>query len=400
MNKFAFDTARAIVDGSSDAAFAIDRDRTIVSWNTNATDLLNYAADEVVGRRCSDVLDAVYSHGEPLCVPGCGGVDCFRHGKPFTARACLARQRDGGWLAINISSVVLSKEMKSTLPSPAIAVIYMQPSEENPVQRLADCTLRIFAFGRFGLVVDSNDLSSSKWDRKQALTLLKILSAHLGRAVPRDVLIDHLWPSAEVNSGRKRLKAVIYSLRKNLRAAGLSEHIIETTNEAYVLRREGVWVDTKVFEACVSNGDATFKHQQWEEALSFYQEAAHLYRGDYLEEDIHTEWCAEERERLRQIQMELLVNMTECYVQLAKYQEAIETCRNIILKDPCRESAHRTLMRCLVLCGRHESAIAQYDYCQRVLARELDVEPMLETSELYRQVLKGKSSKASAKPRC
>lgn len=89
--------ARDLVNFASDAAFAIDRDREIVAWNTRAQELLGYSRDEVIGERCADSLQAVLAGGEPLCVPGCEAVQCFRQANPFAAQSIRARHKNGEW---------------------------------------------------------------------------------------------------------------------------------------------------------------------------------------------------------------------------------------------------------------------------------------------------------------
>lgn len=389
MDDLAKDTISAFMEGASDAAFAVDGSLAIVGWNRWASELLGYLPREVLGRHCSDVLQAVYSNGEPLCAPGCGGGTCFHRNKPFEVRKCMAPRRDGAWVELSISSVAIPEGVQALLDSEAVAIIYIHCDDENNKQLSTDQALRIFTFGHFGLIVGGKDLATEHWERKQSLTILKYLAAHPGRAVPRDVLIDCLWPDIDELTGRKRLKATIYSLRQQLRAAGLDGQVIETANEAYVLRREAIWVDSQVFENCNATGDSRLRDHDWDEALLHYQKAEQLYRGEYLEEDIHTEWCAEERERLRQIHMEMLINMGECHERRSEYAEAVSVYRKVLAIDSCRESTHRALMKCLLLLDHPDSAIAQYRRCRIVLERELDVKPMPETEALYLKILAG-----------
>jgi DNA-binding SARP family transcriptional activator len=358
---------------------------------------LGYAAAEVVGQPCSDVLQAVYAHGEPLCVPGCEGVRCFRRYQPFAASSSYARHKDGGWVPVNLATVVTSKRVQSSHDSSVLAVVFLRGSEEKQHLPLLGRTLQIFTFGRFGLAAGGSSLAVEKWDRKQSVTLLKFLVAHLGRAVHREVLIDWLWPEANERSGRERLKVTVYALRRQLRAAGMSGTVVETAGEAYILRREAVWVDAEVFERCVDEGSAQQRRGHWEEALQCYRDAQRLYRGDYLEEDIHADWCAEARDRLHEIHLEMLAGMAECHAACGRYGEAVSVCRSILVDDPCRESMHRALMEYLVRLGHNDSAVAQYRHCQRVLARELGVEPMAETYRLYRQIIAGEAGAAIEK---
>lgn len=398
LDEFASDAAFALVDCASDPAFAIDRSLTIINWNRAARQCLGYAAEEVIGQHCSDVLQAVYAHGEPLCAPGCEGVRCFRRDRPFAATSSYARHKDGGWVPVNLAAVVTSKRVQSSDDRSVLAVVFLRDDEGKNAQPLVPQTLQIFTFGRFGLAAGGNRLATEKWQRKrQALTLLKLLVARVGRAVPREVLSEWLWPEADERSGRERLKVTLYALRHQLRAAGLNEEIIETVDGAYLLRREAVWIDVEAFDRCVTDGSAQQHQEQWEDALHSYREAQRLYRGDYMEENIHADWCAEERDRLREVHLEMLARMAECHAARDRYAEAVSVYRSILVDDPCREGVHRTLMTHLARLGHIDSAVAQYHHCARILAEELDVQPMPETRRLYERILAGEARAAIEK---
>ncbi len=387
-----------MVDCTSDPAFAIDRRLTIISWNRAARRCLGYTAAEAIGQHCSDVLRAVYARGEPLCTPSCEGVRCFRRNTPFAATASYVRHKDGGWVPVNLATIVTSKRARSSDDRSVLAVIFLRGDEEKQRHALLGQTLQIFTFGRFGLAARGKSLATEKWHRKQqALTLLKLLVARVGRAVPREVLSEWLWPEADERSGRERLKVTMYALRHQLRAAGLNEEVIETVDGAYLLRREAVWIDVEAFDRCITDGSAHQRQEQWENALHSYGEAQRLYRGDYMEENIHADWCAEERDRLREIHLEMLASMAECYAASGRSAEAVSVYRSILVDDPCREGVHRTLMTHLVRLGHFDSAVAQYHHCARILAEELDVEPMPETRLLYERILAGEASAAIEK---
>jgi two-component SAPR family response regulator len=200
--------------------------------------------------------------------------------------------------------------------------------------------------------------------------------------------MEFLWPDDDQRRTWKRLKVIMYSLRQELRAAGLPEDIIETTNESYALRREAVWVDSSAFELSVAEGKALQYQQQWDSALHRYEHARQLYEGDYLEEDVYADWCMVQREQLREIFLSLLAGMADCHGELGHYSEATQVCRTALVFDPGRESFYRALMQHLVHLDRADWAIAEYQKCQKFLKREFGMEPMPETERLYRQILK------------
>lgn len=290
---------------------------------------------------------------------------------------------------MSIASVVMPKHARRSHSDSAVAVIFLREGEEKQGGPPPERALQIFVLGRFGVAARGHRLAVENWERKQALTLLKYLVAHLGHPVHREVLTDYLWPDVDEAHGRERLKVTVYFLRCQLRAAGLPDDVVQTAGKTYVLNNEAVWVDAEAFQRLVAEGSTLQREQRWDEALNLYEEAQHLYRGDYMEEDIYVDWCAAERERLREIYLEALAGMVDCHAEQGHYAGAVQVCRTALVCDPCRESFHRALMEHLVHLGRADWALAQYHSCRRILARELGVEPMPETRRLHRQILEG-----------
>ena len=93
-----------LIECTSDAAFAVKEDRRVLAWNKAARELLGYSAREAVGRKCHEVIGAVFANGEPLCTPSCAGGRCFERGQPFSVKSCLALHRDGRRVALELLS--------------------------------------------------------------------------------------------------------------------------------------------------------------------------------------------------------------------------------------------------------------------------------------------------------
>ncbi len=212
----------------------------------------------------------------------------------------------------------------------------------------------------------------------------------------RERLLEALWPEVDEKRGRDRLKVAVCFLRRKLRAAGATAEVIETTESAYALGRERVWIDVETFEQRVASGCAYRRQRRLDEAIACFEEARRLYRGDYLEEDLYAEWAAEERERLRELYLEMLLQLAECRAGRSDYASAAQACRTALAREPCRETFHRALMEYLVRLGRADWAVAQFEHCRRVLAQELDVEPMPSTQRLYHQIVQGRRPRRDA----
>ena len=388
-------TAARLAEFSSDAALVIDDRQRVAAWNRGAEQLLGYAPDEAIGRRCAEVLQAIRPGGEPLCVPACEVFQCFRDCQPQGVASCRVRRKDGGWVDVSYHSIVLPQPQGPSRGAP-VALVLLRERDARHVRAPLGGVLQIFALGKFGLVANGRGLEVEKWKRRQAVTLLKFLVTQLDRPVHRERILDCLWPDVDEERSWGRLKVTMYYLREQLRAGGASEDAIQTVGNAYLLKRDAVWVDAEGFERCVAEGRALQARGQIEEALRRYEEAQLLYRGAYLEQDTHADWCAEERERLGEIHMDMLTLKAECHAERGEFAEAVLVCRKGLVHDPCRESFHRDLMSYLARLGRRDWAIAQFRHCREVLGREFGVEPMAETQRLYREILAQEKAGAGA----
>lgn len=390
---------RLLVDLASDAAMAIGDDSQVVAWNQRAASLLGYAPEQALGRPCYDILQAMLPSGEPLCTPECEGKSCFARHSPFAVRRCLLRHKDGRWLRASISTLVAPALNGDDADAATVAaVVFLQPTKEVASGTSASHQLRISTFGRFCLSVTNHGLPINRWYRKHALTLLKLLVTHRGEAVHREHVIECLWPDANERRGRERLKVTTYFLRQQMRAAGIRGDIVTVENATYALRRDAVWLDCEVFESLFNEGRLLERHGRLKEALVCFEKAERVYKGDYLAEERYADWCAEERERLREVYFDVLGHMVNGYLESGDHERAVQLCRLALSRDSCRESFHRTLMICLLHLGQCDRAIVHYHRYRQVLKAELDVEPAPEIERLYRQlVVAGRSNGAAAR---
>jgi DNA-binding SARP family transcriptional activator len=247
--------------------------------------------------------------------------------------------------------------------------------------------LRVHSFGRFSVGYGDQVLEIEKWQRKHALALLKCLITRCGRPVQREYLIDWLWPEIDEITGIGRLKTVVYYLRRQFRDAGFAADVVDTVGKGYALRLESVWVDKDAFEGHIEQGFSHERQSRPGEAIKCFELASSLYRGDYLEEDPYADWCMEERERLREVHLEALAHLANLLSSSGEHEKAVQVCRTALTHESCRENFHRTLMTSLWRLGSTDQAVAQFHRCQKILARELDVEPTFETERVYQDIL-------------
>ena len=67
---------------ASIGAYAVNVEQTILFWNRAAQQILGYSADQVLGRRCYDVLVGTTAGSlTPECLAGCPSIRCLQAGQ-------------------------------------------------------------------------------------------------------------------------------------------------------------------------------------------------------------------------------------------------------------------------------------------------------------------------------
>jgi DNA-binding SARP family transcriptional activator len=255
-------------------------------------------------------------------------------------------------------------------------------AEELQLSLLGDVVVR-----RNGVPV--TDVGSSK-----ALALLCFL-ALTGRPHLRSTLAGLLWGDRSETRARSNLSKALTHLR---RVVG---PFLSITRQAVAFNRErSYWLDVERFEALA--GRATLEAMSASAAplqadIERLEQAVELYRGDLLEgfyvrqAPAFEDWVLAQRARLRELALQALHRLLVHHVRrgAAGLAAGIEVATRLLALEPWREDAHRQLMTLLAQSGQRGAALAQYKTCRQVLAKELGVEPGVETTALYEQIRDG-----------
>ncbi len=379
-----------LVEFASDPAFAVDDRMRVVAWNSGAENLLGYSAAEAVGQNCGLILRAVFPTGEPLCSSSCEGRSCFAMGRKWSVSACRLQHKNGRSVLAGISTLVVPPGTAGDNNDPTSAVILLRKiNEEAPAVSL-DMPMRISTFGHFGVSGAGKGLNVERWKRKQAVVVLKCLVNQLDRPVHRERLIEWIWPDVDAQKGWQRLKVTVSFLRSKLRASGCPSVRIDTVGQTYLLRREGIWLDSEAFDSLITSGWENLKRENHAAARTCFEEAEGLYRGDYFEGEPYADWCAAERERLREMYLELLAGLAKCYAAGGHFMEAARVCRTALAIDPCRENFLRELLENLVSLGQLDWARGQYAAWRQKLIDDIGFEPAPETEQAYYRLVESR----------
>jgi DNA-binding SARP family transcriptional activator len=236
------------------------------------------------------------------------------------------------------------------------------------------------------LCVTVNDVPVEDWSSGRCRSLLGYLLTHREPYLPREVLMEVFWPESEPAASRNNLNVAIHGLRRMLRKA-TDVQVIVYAGGVYRLHSDvHLWLDVEEFDRRVDHGRRLETAGEFDRATEEYEYAAGLYRGDFLADDPYEDWAALDRERLRLAYLDALGRLSNLHFDAGRYAACASLCQRIIERDPCREDAHRRLMRCHNRQGHPHLALMQYRACVRALTEELGVEPDPATAELHDQI--------------
>jgi DNA-binding SARP family transcriptional activator len=216
-------------------------------------------------------------------------------------------------------------------------------------------------------------------------TLLANLALNPQLGLPRDQLLEALWPMTELGLAGQSLNTLVYSLHRALGSALEGRPPVRHVDGQYRLNTEdGVAIDIGAFDAAADDGDRATRLGDEATALTSYRAAAEVYVGDLVptSEVRHVV----ERERLRARYLMIRTRLAELRFRDGDFNGALTGALDLLTHDACREDAHRLAMRAYNRLGQRAQALRQYRVCRDMLAAEFDAVPEHATEELYAQL--------------
>jgi predicted ATPase/DNA-binding SARP family transcriptional activator len=268
--------------------------------------------------------------------------------------------------------------------------------------------LRVYVLGQFRVErlrdQEWSAVVNRTWYRRRARALLGCLLSNPGRRLGREQVMEALWPDLDIDTAANRLNGAVHELRQILepeiirpaasRMLRLERDILELAD------RTQIWVDADAFEQLLSesnslglqrSGDTTATNMAPVEHL--LEEAATLYVGDYLMEELYSEWSTSRREALRRHWVGSLLKLSELREARGALSIAMEPLNRLLASDPTDETAVQRLMILLTQLDRRGEALHTYRRLATRLQRTYESEPLPETRDLYEKLRLGRIHK-------
>ncbi|HUG13714.1 MAG TPA: BTAD domain-containing putative transcriptional regulator, partial [Thermomicrobiales bacterium] len=242
----------------------------------------------------------------------------------------------------------------------------------------------ITLLGGFSIAVGTRAIDAPSWRLRKAGHILKLLALMPRRQLPREQVIEVLWPNLDGDAAANNLRVTLHFARKLLEAAdGFGPGVVQWRGDQLVLFPDRkVRVDVDQFDIAADVALRSLDPLAIELALG-------LYGGELLPEDRFEDWVIERRESLASTHLALLHSLARVREERGELAEAIESLRQALQHDPISEPASAALMRLYARSNRRAQALRQYQQLREALQRELDVEPEPDTTRLYESILTG-----------
>ncbi|MBB6733102.1 response regulator [Cohnella zeiphila] len=214
-----------------------------------------------------------------------------------------------------------------------------------------------------------------RWRTGKEKELFAMLALRGQERLPRDLIVDALWPDEHYQKAKVYLHTCVSFLRKDLRQLGY-EDALKYEGEAYYLTPGLLKTDYDCLTGAIRAAKSSAEPEtgELERALSLYQ--APLFRAeDYV-------WAEEDNRKLEQAVSELRLELAKRCERNADWNRLIAVAQEQLAASPYDEEAYRLLMKGYSAIGKHDEVARVYLQLTEKLG-ELGIGPSEVTRRLY-----------------
>ncbi|KAA0230893.1 MAG: PAS domain-containing protein [Chloroflexi bacterium CFX7] len=208
-----------LFDSMVDGVYAVDSGQHVVYWNAAAEGITGVTRDEVLGRRCYDVMAGTDLAGRCYCRSDCDTIVCARRGEAVSSYDVLARPGDGRlWINVSILPVCAAG-----FDEPLAVHIFRHISGPRMSPVLAEDALAAVSHYAGGAPVARPGESATDHLTPREIEVLRLIAAGASvRAIALELVISPATVRAHIEhlmnklGAHTRLQAVVVAARRGL----------------------------------------------------------------------------------------------------------------------------------------------------------------------------------------
>ena len=304
----------------------------------------------------------------------------------FSAMEELIREKD--YTNIDICSPELLKDIAEKSGSKVLSNFpRLKKNKKYEDLSAPGYGMEINTLGSFNVVVHGEEISAELLGgQKRVMDLLKLLIVYRKNGVMKERIYELFWPRYSYKSARDNLNTIIYRLRKLLND---KDEFLSTDINSLRFRENAVITDVDRFLDFIELGEDAEKENNNETAMSMYNSAVELYKGDFLESDLYHDFISEERENIKSRFRNLLFRMIILSFNSADFRAALELAKKLIDADPLCEPGYRMLMIASSAIGNRSEIPRIYSKLNKKLQAYYKVSADEKTTSLRDKLLSG-----------
>ena len=259
--------------------------------------------------------------------------------------------------------------------------------------------VKIITFGTFDILLGERSVLRRTKRGLKSLELLKFFIAHRHRKLLPENIIEDLWPDTDADDPKNALRIQIFRMRKDLQKMGITgqdDGNIDITyeNGYYVMEMDGCVIDADLFEEKIRNADL-YRSSQPDRAIDIYKEAIGIYLGDFLEENLYSEWAFPMRSHYHRLYVQSLLRLLTLLKESERFEEMVDIYEAAVVIEPFEEALHLHFLEALIELREFKNALSHYNYISNRMYRELSVNPTDPMKSIYKKILVGEEGPRS-----
>lgn len=251
------------------------------------------------------------------------------------------------------------------------------------------CHVRMF--GGLEVTIGQKVLGERDWGKRKARLLFAMIAARRGADVPREQILDQLWPDLEPERARNNFYVVWSTMKAALTPEGETPGrtcpYVESFRGRCRITRSAVRMDLDDLETAMVDLKAAEEATDIEAVLDALRRISAAYRGDFLPGDVYEECFGPLRDSYRFDFLSAMSRGAAKLIALGEPAEALVFARRGLQVDSTREDLYQLALRAHIDSGQRSAAIETFLQCRSQLVDELGLDPSAETIALYEEIL-------------
>lgn len=247
--------------------------------------------------------------------------------------------------------------------------------------------LYVKKFGRLKISIGSQFGPELQWQREKAKEMFLYFLFHKDRFIPKEEIMQVLWGEVEEKTADRNFKVTLNALLKALepdREARKPSYFIIRKQKMYRLNPKATIISDR--DLFLKHADQGLESEDVDKSIEFLLTALKFYEESPFEDMRDAEWLEQEKQNLERKYILVLEKLAQQFIKIADYQNAVHYAEKLLKKDPTWEEAYRLLMLAYFKMKNRPQSIKWYERCVEVLKKELNIEPMRATTDLYKKI--------------